>query len=461
MVKKHMHALALSISAAWLYPAWQFPAWAAETLVVSAHKDAQPVSLQTLIALALRNDASQAQLAAQSSALRESAVASATQMDPKLRVGVGGLPVDSFQFDDDPMTNISVGLMQQFERGDTLELQARKVRQQAEGVDWQIQVRQREVANSITQLWFELGYQQYAERVLRENQRLMSEMAGYIQTNYAIGKSEAQDLLQARLQVSRLDDKLQANRQSQRKLISQMSEWLGADWLSANASLAASYQFDGTALDALLRSHNGTSQFYDLLTQHPMVAMTEAAISASQTQAEIAGEAYKPQFAVEVMYAYRQAKNMRGEPASDLVSAYLTVDLPLFTDNRQDRNRAAAHYQVGAAKSQKDLLLAQMNARVNALLADRQSQTERLERYQNSLLPQAKERTEAVERGYQNNTAQFSDVINAASDELALELELARLTADLSLTGSTLTFLLGGQALESIAPSLLKPATSH
>ncbi|WP_459782852.1 TolC family protein, partial [Photobacterium sp. R1] len=83
----------------------------------------------------------------------------------------------------------------------------------------------------------------------------------------------------------------------------------------------------------------------------------------------------------------------------------LTVDLPLFTDNRQDRNRAAAHYQVGAAKSQKDLLLAQMNARVNALLADRQSQTERLDRYQNSLLPQAKERTKAVERGYQNNTA--------------------------------------------------------
>nr|WP_237584179.1 TolC family protein [Photobacterium halotolerans] len=454
MVKKHMHALALSLSAAWLYPAWQFPVWAAETLDVSAHKEVQPASLQTLIALAVRNDASQAQLAAQSSALRETAVASATQMDPKLKVGVGGLPVDSFQFDDDPMTNISVGLMQQFERGDTLELQARKVRQQAEGVDWQIQARQREVANSITQLWLELGYQQYAERVLRENQRLMSEMAGFIQTNYAIGKSEAQDLLQAQLQVSRLDDKLQANRQSQRKLMSQMSEWLGADWLSANASLAAGYQLDGAALDAVLKSHNGTSQFYALLAQHPMVAMTEAAISASQTQADIAGEAYKPQFAVEVMYGYRQANNMRGEPASDLFSAYLTVDLPLFTDNRQDRNRAAAHYQVGAAKSQKDLLLAQLNARVNALLADRQSQTERLERYQNSLLPQAKERTQAVERGYQNNTAQFSDVINAASDELALELELARLTADLSQTSSTLAFLLGGQALQTLAPSL-------
>ncbi|UIP29502.1 TolC family protein [Photobacterium sp. TLY01] len=456
-MKKQLYALALSLSAVWLSPAWQATAWAADTLVVSARKD----TLQSLIALALRNDASQAQLAAQSSALRETAVASATQMDPKLKVGVGGLPVDSFQFDEDPMTNISVGLMQQFERGDTLELLARKARQQAEGVDWQIQARQREVANSITQLWLELGYQQYAERVFRENQRLMSEMAGFIRTNYAIGKSETQDLLQAQLQVSRLDDKLQASRQTQRKLISQMSEWLGAEWLSANASLAASYQLDGAALDAVLKSHDGTRQFYPLLVQHPMVAMTDAAILASQTQADIAGEAYQPQFAVEVMYGYRQANNMRGEPASDLLSAYLTVDLPLFTDNRQDRNRAAAHYQVGAAKSQKDLLLAQMNARVNALLADRQSLAERLARYQNSLLPQAKERTQAVERGYQNNTAQFSDVINAASDELALELERARLTVDLSLTSSNLAFLLGGEALQSIAPSLLKPAPRH
>lgn len=45
---------------------------------------------------------------------------------PKLKVGFGGLPVDSFKFDEDAMTNISVGLMQQFERGDTLDLQGKK-----------------------------------------------------------------------------------------------------------------------------------------------------------------------------------------------------------------------------------------------------------------------------------------------------------------------------------------------
>lgn len=60
----------------------------------------------------------------------------------------------------------------------------------------------------------------------------MTEMENFIQTNYSIGKSEAQDLLNAQLQVSKLDEKLQANAQMQRRLVSQLSEWLGSDWLN-------------------------------------------------------------------------------------------------------------------------------------------------------------------------------------------------------------------------------------
>lgn len=63
-----------------------------------------------------------------------------------------------------------------------------------------------------------------------------------------------------------------------------------------------------------------------------------------------------------------------------------------------------------------------MNAKVNALLVDRTNLEQRLERYKTTLLDQAKARTKAVERGYQNNTSQFNDVITATRDELAVEL---------------------------------------
>ncbi len=411
--------------------------------------------LNYLIESALMSDTARSQYAAQSQAMRESGVASATLMDPKLKVGFGGLPVDSFKFDEDPMTNISVGLMQQFERGATLNLNKRIANQQADGVAYQIQVREREVANNITQLWLELGYLQYAESLIKENQRLMAEMEQYAQTNYSIGKSEAQDLLNTRLQVDKLDEKLQSNQQMQNRVVAQLSEWLGSEWLNRRSVDAnqAGYQLDWSRLNTLLEQQTNDTQYYALLNRHPMAQIADANILANRTQVEVVEQSYTPQFGVEVMYAYRQSDNMRGEPASDLLSAYLTMDIPLFTDNRQDKNVAAAQYQVGVSQYQKDTLLAQMNAQVNALMTDRMNLTERIERYQQRLLPQSKARIEAIERGYQNSTAQFGDVITASTDELALQVELARLITDLNQTNSKLASLLGGFEYRVSAPN--------
>ncbi|MGR2944490.1 TolC family protein [Vibrio vulnificus] len=447
-MKPSLLALCISVSAL-----VATPVMAQSSTATSGQLLSQSDPLTLLIEQALANDASRKQIFAQSQAMRESGVAASTLMDPKLKVGFGGLPVDSFKFDEDPMTNISVGLMQQFERGSTLDLQSKKATQQADGMALQVDTREREVANSITQLWLELGYQQQAERVLRENQRLMRELESFISTNYSIGKSEAQDLLNAQLQVSQLEEKLQANQQMQRRILSQMSEWLGSEWLYQQRDLKASNQLNWDALERLL-SASSTTQHFAQLAQHPMVQMANANIAVSQTQVELAEQSYTPQFGVEVMYAYRQANNMKGEPASDLVSAYLTMDIPLFTGNRQDRAHAAAQYQVGAAQSQKDLLLAQMNAKVNALLVDRSNLEQRLERYQNTLLEQAKARTKAVERGYQNSTAQFNDVIAATRDELAVELESQRLLTDLNQVNSNLAMLLGGFTYTVTQPEL-------
>ncbi|HDY7907682.1 TPA: TolC family protein [Vibrio vulnificus] len=447
-MKPSLLALCISVSAL-----VATPVMAQSSTATSGQLLSQSNPLTLLIEQALSNDASRKQIFAQSQAMRESGVAASTLMDPKLKVGFGGLPVDSFKFDEDPMTNISVGLMQQFERGSTLELQSKKASQQADGMALQVAAREREVANGITQLWLELGYQQQAERVLLENQRLMRELESFISTNYSIGKSEAQDLLNAQLQVSQLEEKLQANQQMQRRILSQMSEWLGSEWLYQQRDLKASNQLNWDALERLL-SASSTTQHFAQLAQHPMVQMANANIAVSQTQVELAEQSYTPQFGVEVMYAYRQANNMKGEPASDLVSAYLTMDIPLFTGNRQDRAHAAAQYQVGAAQSQKDLLLAQMNAKVNALLVDRSNLEQRLERYQNTLLEQAKARTKAVERGYQNSTAQFNDVIAATRDELAVELESQRLLTDLNQVNSNLAMLLGGFTYTVAQPEL-------
>lgn len=409
--------------------------------------------LTQLIELALDNDASRKQIYSQSRALRETAISSSSLKDPKLKVGFGGLPVDSFAFDEDPMTNISIGYMQEFERGSTLSLKQKQINQQSRGMEFQIKARELEIANQVTQLWLELGYQQQAAQNLRKKVQLMSEMEKSVQSSYATGKSEAQNLLQAQLMTAKLEEKLQANSQIQQRILSQLSEWLGEEWLSVNQKLQATYQLDWERLNQTL-SHSQGTKHYEQLTLHPTVKMADITISTSKTQVELANESYTPKFGVEVMYAYRQADNMMGEPASDLVSAYLTMDIPLFTGNRQDRSQEAAQYQVGAAKFGKDQLLSKMNARVNALLVDKANLEQRLERYQSVLTSQAKARTAAVQRSYQGNTASFNEVINAANDELSIELEQFRLTTDLNIVCSNLAYMLNSFEYQIEVPDI-------
>ncbi|MGF1687667.1 TolC family protein [Photobacterium japonica] len=395
-----------------------------------------PSTLEQLILWAVEHDAGQQQLQYQADAIIDLGMANSQLMDPKVKVGIGGLPVDTFSFDEDPMTSMSVGLMQQFGRGDTLSLMQKQSRQQADSLHEKAGVRQLDVTKTLTQAWIELAYLNQARQIMTQNQRLFQELAHYLGTNYGVGANQAQDLIQADVQLSRIDDQLQANQQMQDRLKAQLSEWVGHHAAQLNV-----YDYpQWLPLNHYLASE--PTDFYSTLATHPAIMATDAVIRSAEIGIDIANEAYQPQFGVEVMYAHRQADRMDGSPAPDMLSAYLTLDIPLFTEKRQDKKLSAAQHQVGATKTQRDLLLKSMQANIRSLMIDRHNTQQRLSRYQQSLLKQAQEKTHAVERGYQNNTSQLDEYIRAASDELAIKLEQARLGADLHQANNNLAYLL-------------------
>ncbi len=443
MITTPVKTMAAVTSSALLISAFAMPSFAAAQGATSEQIVQGTKQLNTLILSALSTDSLRKQVRQEADAVLAAGLASATLMDPKLKVGLGGVPVDSFALNDDPMTTLSVGLMQQFERGETLTLKEAQSTQQAQGMQWQIESREWQVADQMTQLWLELGYLQYAETALQEHQRLLGQMKQFVQTNYAIGNSEAQDLIQIEIQSVKLDEQRHLNLQQQQKIMAQLGEWLSEKEHLSLADLTASYQLDWTHLEALLTS---STDEYALLNRHPNVQTLDARISVQRTQVKLAKQAYQPQLGVEVMYAHRQANGMMGDPASDLISAYVTLDLPFFTEQRQDKQLEAAQYQVGAVQYQKDTLLTQMRTQVSALVSDKSHLIERIARYQQRLIPQVSARIEAIERGYQNNTAQYSDMITASQDLLAFKLELARLQTDLNQTQRALAALVGGFA---------------
>lgn len=416
-------------------------ALALNVVIVPSYANEEGYSLNQVVELAIARDKGVRQLDAQSHSLKENGIASSTLMDPKLKFGVGGLPIDSLEFDEDAMTNISIGLSQQFSRGQTLELSQKRFNQQAEIVDYQAELRKLDIVKGITKHWIELQYLTRANELIVQIRALMQEMTVFIETNYTLGKNDAQELLHAELQVSQLDEQVKNNLQLQQRIRAQLLEWV-ADEVTEKLDISTSLEKHWEILFRETKDTADSTDFYPLLSEHPNVLAAEKNIKVRQTQADLTEQAYSPQFGVELGYAYRQASGMNGQPASDLISAYLTMDLPLFTDKRQNRNYAAAQYQVGAAKYQKDLLLLQMNAKVKSLLSDKRNLEERIKHYQEVLVKQARERTRATERGYENNTVQFSEVVLATKDELMISIKEARLMADLDNNRNELAYLL-------------------
>jgi len=95
------------------------------------------------------------------------------------------------------------------------------------------------------------------------------------------------------------------------------------------------------------------------LSNHPAILAIDIKRKASEKGIELAKQQYEPEWGVNASYAYRD--NMpSGDSRADLFSVGVTFDLPLFTENRQDKQVAASIADSETIKTEKLLLTKQM-----------------------------------------------------------------------------------------------------
>ncbi|PSU34175.1 TolC family protein [Photobacterium lutimaris] len=382
------------------------------------------LTLYEAVDIAIEQDTTRLQLDYQSQAIRQSAVAAGQWMDPKLKVGVGGLPVDSFSMNDDMMTNVSVGLMQTFSRGNTLALQETRGGIEADSMELAMDLRALELSRTITDLWIELYYLRQSHELLLTRQNLLERQHSEVIESYALGNNaDAEAVLAVEISQGRIEQQLLANQQLQRVQLARLTEWLGSDL----AAVDASHLPEWPTLQQMLQT---PSRWTEQLLSHPSVRQLDKLIDLRANDVDIANEAYKPEFGVEMMYGYRQAEDMGGRQASDLVSVSLTMDLPLFTNKRQDKRLNAAQLNMVAGRAQRDTWLRQLHAEITRLEQETAITQQRIDTYQDHIIARSKTRLATVESSYESGFATFADVIQASDELLTVEMELARVKAD-------------------------------
>ena len=128
-----------------------------------------------------------------------------------------------------------------------------------------------------------------------------------------------------------------------------------------------------------------------------------------------------------------------GNSRADLFSVGVSFDLPIFTENRQDKAVQSAISTTEAVKTEKLLLLRKLISAYASSKGRLQRLKSRQQLYKSKLLPQMYDHVEAALTGYTHDDGDFTEVVrsriavlNAEIDDLALNVEEQKILLELN-----------------------------
>jgi len=343
------------------------------------------------------------------------AVAAAQLPDPQLSGGIKELPVDTseaFNTRRDNFTEFTIGLSQDFPRAEKRRLQSARKQLDADADRAALDNERRMVRRDASLAWLDVFETQHG---LELTQRLADEATLQVQSlekDYSNGKASQADWFAAKTDAGLAADKAHDWLHHELRMREGLARWIGDDAHRPIAeSLATSRPL--TPLPGLIADAD----------HHPVIGNLDKQIEASATEVSLARQSYKPDYSVEVYYAYRR-------DFSDFIGVQFKVGLPYFTKNRQDRGLDAALEQSRASKDRKQDLLRELHAQVNQNYVDQRHYQERVADFDASIIPDAVHRVEAARSGYQSGRGTFGAVLLARRSLLDVQLQRLALAVE-------------------------------
>jgi len=378
-----------------------------------------PLTLAEAEDLALHQEPGQAALLARAAAFEDHAVAADQLPDPTMWVGLANYPIQSGGFSTEGMTQAQLGFRQSFPSGKSRTFSTQRLESLSLEMTANADARVRDVLTNARSAWLETYYWQRAHDIVAESRPFFADLVTVTRSLYSVGRKTLHDVLRAELELSRLDDRLIEINRRHMQARAMLSEWLGPDAIRPIASKLPAWE-QVPALELLQES----------LSSHPALRAAEANVAAQRASVDLAEEGKKPGWALDVGYGYREGYLSTGEPRSDFISVSVTMDMPFFKKNRQDRSLSAALSERSASEYEKQELLRRLSSQLNAEYAHWQDLTRRVALYESQILDLSESQAQAALLAYQSEVGDFADVMRGYIDDLNTRLDHVRLQVE-------------------------------
>jgi outer membrane protein TolC len=390
------------------------------------------LDLDETIRLALTDDPVIAARHARSRAYSDNAVADGQLPDPQLKTGLYNLPLDDFELDEEPTTQLRLGIMQSFPRGRTRHYRREQTEWLATSEEAGAEIAGQQLVRDVRNRFLELYYQLEAESIVTDARGLFAQLVDITRSHYASGRVSQQDVLRSSLELSRLDDRSTRIRNEVDRNRAALMKWIGD---AAMLPLKRAFpQLPPLPAKAELEA---------ALMEHPVIRLETAKLEAENRAVQIAREQYKPGWSAGLEYRKRFGDNPDGSDRADMMAAMLSLDLPLFPGNRQDRRLSASLQQAEAIQLSRDDRLRELRQMLETDYANWQRLGERVQLYESQLQQVAAANARASLKAYQSGVTEFTTLMRARITDLDVRLEALRIRVDRARAQANLLYLAG------------------
>lgn len=340
--------------------------------------------------------------------------------DPMLTFGLANLPVDTFSFREQAMTQKQVQLTQEIPFPGKTALRREAADKDVSIVEWNLKELELKIIRQVKESFFELCFINSAIETTEQNKILLKQFVTIAESKYSVGKGIQQDVLKAQVELSKIMDELIELRQLKAnetaKLNILMNRLPQAPLQIPHGLTQTNFRFDIKSLQNLAEKNR------------PFLQGIQSTINKFTITRELAEKEYYPNFQVGIRYGQRQDSPVQDHP--DFVSGFIGVNIPIWFATKQRKKVAEENYRILTAKDSYNAARNDVFLKIKLILDKEIKSRNLINLIQKGIIPQARQSLESALAGYSVDKVDFLTLIDNQVTLLKWEIKYHRQLTD-------------------------------
>lgn len=364
------------------------------------------LTLEESMNIALRNNPGLAEMQARAEAMAAIPSQAGTLPDPRISFNAMNLPTDSFDVSQEPMTQMQFGISQAIPFPGKLSLREEAAEYEATAAMNNVDEARLQLVRNVKATWWKIYNLDQSLLIVKRNQDLLRQFVEIAQTKYKVGQGLQQDVLLARLELSKLIDmdlRLKGARRNEEARLNALLNIPRENPVQLPAKVDESLPL---LVDELT--------LYNLADQsRPLLAGQQNRIQAAQSRVELAEKDFYPDFQVGAAYSFRSGNNMDGSSRPDFASFMLSMNMPIFTGRKQSKAFDQRQSELLEQKFKLQDIRSMIQADISTAVSDYHRSRDQVELFGTGIIPQAEQTVSSMLAGYQVNKVDFLNLVRA------------------------------------------------